>query len=120
MDDSGLGGATDVRRLEISNLQREFGDVVALEDASLSVGVGEIVGLVGCNGAGKTTLMRSVMGIIEPDRGSITWDGQLIDQTDRLRFGYAMVRLATRIYKATLVRSGPRISWREALRVRPG
>jgi ABC-type glutathione transport system ATPase component len=81
MDVSDLG-AKDARRLEISNLHREFGDVVALEDASLSVGIGEIVGLVGRNGAGKTTLMRSV-------------------------------RLATRIYKATLVRSGPRLSWRE-------
>ena len=87
MDVSGMG-ATDLRRLEISNLHREFGEVVALEDASLSVGAGEIVGLVGRNGAGKTTLMRSVMGIIGPDRGTITWDGHPIGQTDRLRFGY--------------------------------
>src|SRR5262249_28515703 len=77
-----------LRRLEISNLHREFGDLVALDDASLEVGAGEIVGLVGRNGAGKTTLMRSVMGIIDPDRGSITWDDFPVGQADRLRFGY--------------------------------
>ena len=41
--------------LEISDLHREFGDLVALDDASLEVDAGEIVGLVGRNGAGKTT-----------------------------------------------------------------
>jgi ABC-type multidrug transport system ATPase subunit len=85
--------------------------VSAIEDASLEVGAGEIVGLVGRNGAGKITLMRSVMGIIDPDRGSITI---------MLAPIYAIARLATRIYKATVVRSGPGLSWREALRVRPG
>ena len=74
--------------LEISNLHRRFGDLVALDDVSLSLRRGEIVGLVGRNGAGKTTLMRSVMGIIQPDRGSITWDEDPVDETDRLQFGY--------------------------------
>ncbi len=74
--------------LEISDLHREFGDLVALEDASLVVEAGEIVGLVGRNGAGKTTLMRSVMGIIDPDRGTITWNGHPIGGADRLGFGY--------------------------------
>jgi ABC-2 type transport system ATP-binding protein len=74
--------------LEISDLHREFGDLVALEDASLVADAGEIVGLVGRNGAGKTTLMRSVMGIIDPDRGTIAWDGHPIGEVDRLRFGY--------------------------------
>ena len=74
--------------LEIANLQRRFGDLVALDGVSLSVGIGEIVGLVGRNGAGKTTLMRSVMGIIDPDRGSIGWNDHPVGETDRLRFGY--------------------------------
>jgi ABC-2 type transport system ATP-binding protein len=74
--------------LEISNLHRRFGDLVALEDVSFSVGIGEIVGLVGRNGAGKTTLMRSVMGIIDPDRGAIDWNDHPVGKDDRLRFGY--------------------------------
>jgi ABC-2 type transport system ATP-binding protein len=61
---------------------------VAFDDVSLSLRRGEIVGLVGRNGAGKTTLMRSVMGIVQPDRGSITWDEDPVDGTDRLQFGY--------------------------------
>ena len=74
--------------LEIANLHRRFGDLVALDDVSLEVGAGEIVGLVGRNGAGKTTLMRSVMGIIHPDRGSIAWDEHPVTEADRLQFGY--------------------------------
>jgi ABC-2 type transport system ATP-binding protein len=74
--------------LQVSNLRRRFGDRVALDDVSLSVGSGEIVGLVGRNGAGKTTLMRLVMGIIEPDRGSIDWNDHVVGEADRLRFGY--------------------------------
>jgi len=112
VDVSGLG-ATHLWRLEISNLRREFGEVVALEDASLSVGAGEIAGLVGRNGAGKTTLMRSVMGIIGPDRGTITWDGHPIGQTDRLllpacllffALGYALYAFAFAAAGATVAR----------------
>lgn len=74
--------------LQIANLHRRFGDLVALDDVSLSVEPGEIVGLVGRNGAGKTTLMRSVMGILNPDRGSISWDEHPVVGADRLSFGY--------------------------------
>jgi ABC-2 type transport system ATP-binding protein len=74
--------------VQISNLHRRFGDLVALDDVSLAVARGEIVGLVGRNGAGKTTLMRSVMGIIHPDCGTITWDEHPVGEEDRLQFGY--------------------------------
>jgi ABC-2 type transport system ATP-binding protein len=60
---------------------------VALDEVSLSVAAGEIMGLV-ATGAGKTTLMRSVMGILSPDRGSISWDEHPVTGADRLRFGY--------------------------------
>ena len=61
---------------------------MALDDVSLEVDTGDIVGLVGRNGAGKTTLMRSVMGIIRPDGGAITWDEHPVAEADRMRFGY--------------------------------
>jgi ABC-2 type transport system ATP-binding protein len=74
--------------LEVSGLHHRFGELVALDGVTLTVGAGEIVGLVGRNGAGKTTAMRAVMGILEPDGGSVSWEGHAVGEADRLRFGY--------------------------------
>jgi len=74
--------------LEVTDLHRRFGELVALDGIALSVDEGEIVGLVGRNGAGKTTAMRAVMGILAPDRGTVTWEGQPVGERDRLQFGY--------------------------------
>ncbi len=74
--------------LSVDGLGKRFGELIALDGVALSVGRGEIVGLVGRNGAGKTTAMRAVMGILAPDRGTVTWDGQPVGNRARLRFGY--------------------------------
>jgi ABC-2 type transport system ATP-binding protein len=74
--------------LDVRDLSHRFGELVALDGVSLTVGDGEIVGLVGRNGAGKTTAMRAVMGILRPDRGSLQWDGHAIGEDQRRRFGY--------------------------------
>jgi ABC-2 type transport system ATP-binding protein len=74
--------------LEISDLYQRFGERIAVNKLSLSVGKGELVGLVGRNGAGKTTTMRAVMGIFQPLGGSIRWSGHAVGLADRLRFGY--------------------------------
>lgn len=74
--------------LEVTDLYRRFGALVALDGVALSVSRGEIVGLVGRNGAGKTTTMRAVMGILAPDRGTVAWEGQPVSDRARLRFGY--------------------------------
>jgi ABC-2 type transport system ATP-binding protein len=74
--------------LEVHQLGHHFGDLAALAGVSLSVAAGEVVGLVGRNGAGKTTLMRSIMGIVVPDDGTIAWRGAPIAFEQRRRFGY--------------------------------
>jgi ABC-2 type transport system ATP-binding protein len=74
--------------LQINAIAKRFGDVVALRDVSLDVRPGRIVGFLGRNGAGKTTTMRSVFGLVSPDTGTVTYDGQPIDHDVRLRFGY--------------------------------
>jgi ABC-2 type transport system ATP-binding protein len=74
--------------LEIRSLLHRFGELVAVDEVTLAVGDGEIVGLVGRNGAGKTTTMRAVMGILSPAGGSVTWRGHPVGEADRLRFGY--------------------------------
>lgn len=58
--------------LEVSNLVKRFGDVLAVDDLSFSVAPGEIFGFLGGNGAGKTTTLRMVLDIIRPTSGSIT------------------------------------------------
>ena len=57
--------------LRIVNVSKSFGATRAVDDVSLELHGGEIVGLVGENGAGKTTLMRIVAGELEPDRGTV-------------------------------------------------
>ena len=74
--------------LEISDLTKRYGDLLAVDDVSLAVPRGRIVGFVGPNGAGKSTTMRSVFGLVEPDGGTIAWDGTPVDRSSLARFGY--------------------------------
>lgn len=74
--------------LVADGLTRRFGDVVALDGLSLQVKEGEVLGFLGPNGSGKTTALRSILGISEPDAGTVTWNGQPIDPGVRRRFGY--------------------------------
>ena len=63
--------------LRLTNITKSFGSTLAVDDVSLSIEPGEIVGLIGENGAGKTTLMRILAGEIAPDRGSIEAGGTI-------------------------------------------
>jgi ABC-2 type transport system ATP-binding protein len=74
--------------LVAEGLTRRFGDVVALDGLSLRVAPGEVVGFLGPNGSGKTTALRSILGISEPDSGTVTWKGKPVDSESRRRFGY--------------------------------
>ena len=58
--------------IEASGLAKAFGSVKAVDDVTLQVGAGSIVGLLGVNGAGKSTLMRLLAGALRPDGGA-TW-----------------------------------------------
>ena len=74
--------------LELSGLSKRFGSLQALDDLSLSLDRGEIVGFVGANGAGKSTTMRIVMGVLHADAGTVTWKGTPVDATIRRSIGY--------------------------------
>jgi ABC-2 type transport system ATP-binding protein len=74
--------------LEITDLAKRYGSIVALDGASFTAAPGRLVGFLGPNGAGKTTAMRCVFGLVRPDRGETRWNGQSIDRLTRLRFGY--------------------------------
>jgi ABC-2 type transport system ATP-binding protein len=74
--------------LQLIDLRRGFGEVVALDGVSFDVAEGEIVGFVGPNGAGKTTAMRIAVGVLEPQTGEVRWRGEPVDDVIRRRFGY--------------------------------
>jgi ABC-2 type transport system ATP-binding protein len=74
--------------LELDGLTRRYGDVVALDDLSFTVGEGQMFGFVGPNGAGKTTAMRIILGVLEPDAGEVRWRGRPMDEATRRRAGY--------------------------------
>jgi ABC-2 type transport system ATP-binding protein len=75
-------------RLEVVDLAKRYGSVVALDGAAFTAHAGRLVGFLGPNGAGKTTAMRCIFGLARPDRGEVRWNGRPIDRSARLRFGY--------------------------------
>ncbi len=60
--------------ISISHLRKTFGDLVAVDDLSLTINQGEILGLLGPNGAGKTTTIRMLCALLESDGGEIQWE----------------------------------------------
>ncbi len=64
--------------LKVENLEVYYGVIRALKGISFEVDEGEIVTLLGANGAGKTTTMQSIMGLIHPKSGTVTYDGKNI------------------------------------------
>ena len=74
--------------LKLENVRKTYGSLVAVDDLSFTVKDGEIFGLLGENGAGKTTTFRMIMGLLEPDKGTITLNGKKIDynETDKIGF----------------------------------
>ncbi|HEY4721196.1 MAG TPA: ATP-binding cassette domain-containing protein [Anaerolineae bacterium] len=66
--------------LQLKNISKTFGEVMALHDVNFEVGQNEIVGLLGDNGAGKSTLVKTITGYHPPDAGGeIYWKGQRIE-----------------------------------------
>lgn len=72
--------------IEVSSLEKRFGDVLAVRGISFTVRSGEIFGLVGPDGAGKTTTTRMLAGVMRPDAGSIVIDGvNVLDHPDQAK-----------------------------------
>ncbi len=64
--------------LRVEGLSVSYAGTPALTDVSFEVQAGEIVTIVGSNGAGKSTILKSISGLLQPDRGSVEFDGQPI------------------------------------------
>lgn len=68
--------------INITNLQKRFGDTIACDISSLTIHDGEILGLVGNNGAGKTTLFRLMLDLLKADSGSVDINGVQPQQSE--------------------------------------
>lgn len=75
--------------IDISNLNKHFGKLHAVNDMALSVAAGECVALAGHNGAGKSTLMKMMLGLLRPDSGELRIFGHAPESREaRMRGGY--------------------------------
>ena len=74
--------------LELSNVSKRYGNRLALDQVTFTVGDGRLTGFVGGNGAGKTTTMRIILGVLASDGGTVTLGGEPITEGDRRRMGY--------------------------------
>jgi ABC-2 type transport system ATP-binding protein len=74
--------------LAIDGLRKRFGHVTALDGLSFDVPRGHVFGFLGANGAGKTTTMRIILGVLDADAGSVTWDGRPSRSLPRSTWGY--------------------------------
>jgi branched-chain amino acid transport system ATP-binding protein len=86
MAQDGQGAATSTKvatqpgRFEVDGVTVRFGGLTALDDVSLRVEPGEVLGVIGPNGAGKTTLFNVVCGFLEPNAGTLRWRGERIEK----------------------------------------
>lgn len=68
--------------LRVNRLSSGYGKIQALWDVSMTVDEGEIVAVLGANGAGKTTLVKTIVGLLEPTAGMVTFTGRRIEGLD--------------------------------------
>jgi ABC-2 type transport system ATP-binding protein len=85
--------------LDVSHLQKRYGEVLAVDDLSFQVADGEIFGLIGPNGAGKSTAIMMITGLLKPDAGTIALHGRPYDPQDPgMRSGFGVVPQELAIY----------------------
>ncbi|MCX5917941.1 MAG: ABC transporter ATP-binding protein [Deltaproteobacteria bacterium] len=88
--------------LNVKNLTMKFGSLAAVDDVSLSVRKGEIIGLIGPNGAGKTTFFNCLTGYLTPQNGAVQFDGHPITgmRPNRIcRFGLARTFQIVQVFR---------------------
>ena len=99
--------------LEINNVTKRFGNLVAVRDVSLNVAKGELCAIIGPNGAGKTTFFNLISGFFPPTSGTITFDGRDITKLsthERVTLGMARTFQITEIFPELTVFENVRIA----------
>jgi branched-chain amino acid transport system ATP-binding protein len=93
--------------LSVSNIETYYGPVMAIRGVSFSVDEGSIVTILGANGAGKTTILKTVSGVMDPQKGTVTFAGQEIQRLDPdriMRLGLSHVPEGREVFPFLTVR----------------
>jgi len=93
--------------IELTDVTKQYGDIAALKNISLTVEKGEIFSVIGPNGSGKTTLLRIMAGIEAPTKGTVIFDGEEVDGKHlvKLRRRGTMVFQKTTLFNTTVHRN---------------
>jgi branched-chain amino acid transport system ATP-binding protein len=98
--------------LEASNIETFYGPIMAIRGVSFVVPRGGIVTILGANGAGKTTILRTISGVMDPQKGSVTFEGEPIhglDPDQVMRRGLAHVPEGREVFPFLTVRENLRM-----------
>jgi branched-chain amino acid transport system ATP-binding protein len=98
--------------LTVSNLETYYGPIMAIRGISFAVPAGAIVTILGANGAGKTTILKTVSGVMDPQKGTVTFDGREIQRLDPdrvVRLGLSHVPEGREVFPFLSVRENLRM-----------
>jgi branched-chain amino acid transport system ATP-binding protein len=93
--------------LKLSNIESYYGPIMAIRGVSLAVSRGQIVTVLGANGAGKTTILKTISGVLDPQKGSVEFEGkpiQRIDPDKIVRLGLSHVPEGREVFPFLTVR----------------
>ena len=98
--------------LTVNNVETYYGPIMAIRGVSFTVPAGAIVTILGANGAGKTTILKTVSGVMDPQKGSVTFDGREIQRMDPdkvMRLGLSHVPEGREVFPLLSVRENLRM-----------
>ena len=93
--------------LEVNNIETYYGPIMAIRGISFGVPRGAIVTILGANGAGKTTILKTVSGVMDPQKGTVTFDGRALrglDPDKVMRLGLSHVPEGREVFPLLTVR----------------
>ena len=99
-------------QLKVSNIETYYGPIMAIRGVSFEVRQGDIVTILGANGAGKTTVLKTVSGVMDPQKGSVTFEGREIQRMDPdkvMRLGMSHVPEGREVFPFLSVRENLRM-----------
>ena len=98
--------------LEVNNIETFYGPIMAIRGVSFAVTRGAIVTILGANGAGKTTILKTVSGVMDAQKGSVTFDGRMVGGLDPdkvMRLGVSHVPEGREVFPFLSVRENLRM-----------
>ncbi len=98
--------------LKVSNLETYYGPIMAIRGVSFEVSKGSIVTILGANGAGKTTVLKTISGVMDPQKGSVQFEGSEIQRMDPdkvMRLGISHVPEGREVFPFLSVRENLRM-----------